>query len=442
MAATKVALMLCDQDEAERLESLTSSSLQGGLATTRSTKWQGGYHLTFMVVPGLDGPAIDYVGRASRDRRVSTGKHLGEVNLKRGVVVDNVRRFRPGLPLSDVAARLRRPFTAAHLEYTTLPPIRGEAVLDAILGLRPSFLADIDSIMSSGPLQLPLVGHDGDMLLFHREAVGGALAMSGFSRDVLAEARLEPERLEGAAVPFLKALPRTPHEDVLIGHDSRHFRAWSNYVTSSADWRVFEQRGQRLFIGNVDTYPEETKLGVDLIYYHEDRGAFILVQYKKLERARNKKGDWGYRPNTKMRDQLERMKAVDDVCEKLAKGTDDFRLYPGPTWIKLCEGVDHLPTGSDLVAGMYLPRKYFAELCERLDGQGERNGTVFAYYNVPRYLTNTMFSDLVADGWIGSTGVGSEVIGEQINISRQKGHDVLLAVLQGEKPYQGSGRSR
>jgi hypothetical protein len=87
---------------------------------------------------------------------------------------------------------------------------------------------------------------------------------------------------------------------------------------------------------------------------------------------------------------------------------------------------------ADLIPGMYLARAHFEGLLETR--KGPRGGTHIAYENVPRHLNNTMFIDLVRDGWLGSRGPGTDEIRDLIQQSIQTGHAVMLGIQQQEPP--------
>jgi hypothetical protein len=152
-------------------------------------------------------------------------------------------------------------------------------------------------------------------------------------------------------------------------------------------------------------------LGVDLIYYQETRASLTLVQYKAMERDSD---DWYYRPASDghIAEQLDRMRAVDEKCLLSALPGDDYRLSAAPCWIKLCRSENVIPRTDELIRGMYLTRAYFERLKDDPETpcRGERGAVRFSYGTVPRYLDNTTFAQLVADGWIGSSGTATGLI--------------------------------
>lgn len=223
------------------------------------------------------------------------------------------------------------------------------------------------------------------------------------------------------------------------------FTIWADkYAVSFDDLESRYVRGeQQLYIADIDGEREEIALGVDLIYYQETRASLTLVQYKAVKRDGD---DWYYRPSgdRHISRQLDRMRAVDQKCLQSAAQDDDYRLSAAPCWIKLCRSDDVIPRTDELIRGMYLTRAYFERLKDDPDTpcRGNHGAVRFSYGTVPRYLDNTTFTQLVADGWIGSSGSGTSLIKEQIKASRAGNREPILAFASGEAPKARRTRER
>jgi hypothetical protein len=156
--------------------------------------------------------------------------------------------------------------------------------------------------------------------------------------------------------------------------------------------------------------------------------------------------DWYYLPSSDshITGQLDRMRAVDEKCLQSALPGDDYRLSAAPCWIKLCRSENVIPRTDELIRGMYLTRAYFQRLKDDPETpcRGERGAVRFSYGTVPRYLDNTTFAQLVADGWIGSSGTGTGLIKEQIEASRAGQREPILAFASGEVPKARRTRER
>ncbi|MEU1801398.1 hypothetical protein [Streptomyces sp. NPDC019937] len=240
-----------------------------------------------------------------------------------------------------------------------------------------------------------------------------------------------------ADVPFIARLQTRngpAHEDDLIAHDSRRFGDWlgpEDWLQRSA-WAGFRQGDQRLVIYNANRKAAEKTLGVDLIYYHETRDCFVLVQYKRMSKSGT--SEWRYYPSSdsNLTEQLERMREIDTECDKLRRDTDDYRLSAKPSWLKLCQGDSLMTDARTLTPGMYLAREHFDQLHKKIQDAGQPKS--FSRKTVERYLDNTEFTDLVAGGWVGTAGFGSEGVQRQLKLSLDGSREVVFAAVSGPSP--------
>ncbi|NUW43300.1 hypothetical protein [Nonomuraea rhodomycinica] len=348
----------------------------------------------------------------------------------REVEITSVRLLGEPLPMSQLHDNVP-PFVQRYLNSAVcLPDKAGQTLTSVLFLLRPA-LKDIVTELEEPDKPVQVRGPVGRALVQVRDAVGNALQMAGFGKELLGEWS-PPVDLEVSREGFLSQLPEgRAREDPLIIRDAERFVGWLREESPDVEWRAFRRGGQRLIIGNCNRQADETAMGVDLIYFHETRRSFVLVQYKRLERA---DGDWSYYPSRdrSLDRELDRMRAVDATCANVREG-DDYRLNSGPCWIKLCRSETTIPRTDELVQGMYLTRAYFERLRNSsgvLDGS--RKGIRFGYKTVPRYLDNTTFGQLVADGWIGSSGTGSDLIERQIKASREGKREIVFAAVTGE----------
>lgn len=158
-----------------------------------------------------------------------------------------------------------------------------------------------------------------------------------------------PQRWPGpGAVPptFTGMLEPTAIEDRHIEHDARTMPGWFPWQTPDLSWTVLRGFGQCLLVVNANRTPAERTLGVDIIYYNATRQSLIMVQYKKLDAARN----GFYYPNSDrtLPGELERMQKVDAFAARNRRPGDDYRLMPHPTWIKLCHPPAFIPHTADV----------------------------------------------------------------------------------------------
>jgi hypothetical protein len=106
--------------------------------------------------------------------------------------------------------------------------------------------------------------------------------------------------------------------------------------------------------------------------------------------------------------------------------SDPLRLIHTQSLVKLCKTERVNNDSTDLIKGMYLTRAQFSHLLDTREGP--RGGKVLTYDNVPRYLNNTMFTELLKDGWIGSSGVASDYVKQRIEEIEGANNALVLAV--------------
>jgi hypothetical protein len=133
---------------------------------------------------------------------------------------------------------------------------------------------------------------------------------------------------------------------------------------------------------------------------------------------------WGYRPDEQIVKQLQRMKEIDEECLKISN--DPLRLVGTPSMVKLCRTDRVNNDSTDLIKGMYLTRGQFSHLLDIC--KGPRGGTLLTYNNVPRYLNNTTFTDLLKDGWIGTSGVASDYVKQRMEEIEDTDRALVVAV--------------
>ena len=185
---------------------------------------------------------------------------------------------------------------------------------------------------------------------------------------------------------------------------------------------VFERKGERVTVINVNRHPVETTLGVDLIYYTHRYDAFALIQYKNFRREGS---GWVYRPDSQLEKELKRMRAV--PVTPWSGQPNDFRLTAEACFIKMCKPELAEPLAEGLIPGWYLPVTYWDALHLSGDTRGPREGEVITSETVGRYLNNSQFTDLVARGWLGSRGDASRWVATAVRLGLEEGKSIFLA---------------
>ena len=129
---------------------------------------------------------------------------------------------------------------------------------------------------------------------------------------------------------------------------------------------------------------------------------------------------WAGPNGSSLIDELARLDQIDRRCGATAQPEDDYWLAMQPTWWKFIQRRSTVPANAERVPGMYLPSPYIAGLRKSERLAGSQDGTVVNYETVPRYLDYTQFTDLVAGGWIGATGAGTQIVHDVIRQARRR----------------------
>ncbi|MER6527644.1 hypothetical protein [Streptomyces sp. NPDC001508] len=387
--------------------------------------WQG-RHITLIITGDTSGnPQVTWLARASKTRG-----HADD--LKRRIEVVAPYRLAKPIPwnsLIDAVPRRSQPYLARN---GALPDGVGKHVVDALTRLASDAASHLNRLRTESG-GIPVETRSDEILQQTRDATLSAVRMTGFDPDHITSWSLS----EDSSRSFIERLQQRDgpsHEDDMITHDAQRFRDWlgpEDWLSRSA-FTGFSEGEQRLVIYNANRKAAEETLGVDLIYFHETRNSFVLVQYKRMSRQGN--SEWKFYPNGdgNLQDQLERMRAIDAECAKLSQGSDDYRLNAQPSWLKLCHADSILPDARTLTPGMYLTREHFDQIYTKANLPGQVRA--FSRKTVERYFDNTEFTELVAGGWIGSSGYGSSGVQKQLEASLAGSREVVFAAVTGTPP--------
>lgn len=233
--------------------------------------------------------------------------------------------------------------------------------------------------------------------------------------------------------PYLAGLIPEPFESSLIDHDAR---ASVNDVGLFEDWQeadglrcdihvMHDSVGRRLEVANVNATPVESRLGTDLIYYHEQSHSFVLVQYKRVDPVGR-----SLTVDKRLLDQMDRLESVAGLSRPQRKPSD-WRLGGDPCFLKLAYWSEGRSASQQLARGMYLPLSYARILLEDDCTRGRGSSRILGPETVDRYLVATQFIDLVRHGLVGTVGTTVKEL-KDFSIQRaQGGTSVVMAVERG-----------
>lgn len=405
-----VAILEIDYRAESRFDSQASQGRPGEYTEARHrTEWEGAQpHVALILDRGRD---LKWLGRARGGRPVTT--------LDRVVSVTEVTSLDHPIRLDDLAPYIPARHRPMLLRRGILPARGGDAVISALLRLFPHLESRVAHLARPDLEKLPS-GRRGEVLNMERDALGLLLEITGLPRTTLRDwTEPAPES------PYLAGLPaRTPLEDAQIAYDLERFPGLLREPDARVEWRAFTDGRRRLLVMNANRTPVEHTLGVDVVYLNESQDCFVLVQYKRLQRSHASASSPAfYRPDANLADELERMRKIDQLCQGVSGA---FRLLSTPCWVKLTDPSPSVTNPTTLLKGMYFAREHFEELLA--SRRGPRGGVRISYDNVDRYMTNTVFTELVKDAWIGSRGTASADIRRLVRESLASGNALLVGV--------------
>lgn len=371
---------------------------------------------------GFEDGAITHLALGRRGVRAgSDRRRLNLVNL-----TALSTRIRHPAVLEKLPARFRQHVERRLSEGGLLPSGSFGAVVEAVRSLLPESNALLERFSERRrELIEGLSDKARNALAYQKETVATALALAGLDTAELGD--WQPQ--EDGAASFLDGLPQARlREDQMLVNDLQNFPGFDVVRTMQHGAAVFRKKNVRLTVVMANRHGLEEQTGADLIYRNESFGSFVFVQYKAME------DEWGsptFRlPNVQLEKELARMEAL---AAKLRECAPDgrlcgFRLTHNPFFLKFCPRIVFDPDSKSLIKGMYIPLEYW----RRLEGdpaiKGTKDGRAVTYDNVGRYFSNTSFADLIAGGWIGTTGAQTDFLDPLIREIVASGRTVTIAV--------------
>jgi hypothetical protein len=82
----------------------------------------------------------------------------------------------------------------------------------------------------------------------------------------------------------------------------------------------------------------------------------------------------------------------------------------------------------ELVGGLYLPLAYWKLLETSPEAKGKRGGIAIGYHNAGKWLTSTLFVDLMQRDWLGSARGASAVLREVLRSSLRLKRSTIVAL--------------
>lgn len=220
------------------------------------------------------------------------------------------------------------------------------------------------------------------------------------------------------------ALARVPLiEDAVIEHDARSIPGYRLVASDITGRAIFEKHGEKLEVFTANRRDLEHVFGVDLIYVNLTKNNMVMVQYKMLEpnRSTGEPTDWLYRPDSKMADEVLRMRRF---SRSHAPGPFEYRLNQEVFYLKFVKRNGALVDGAVIT-----PLDHYERLLKDPRCKGPRRAVRITYNTLGgRYMRETAFLDLLQSGYIGAYATTTSFVSDLVNAVLDRGRAVVAAV--------------
>jgi len=252
-----------------------------------------------------------------------------------------------------------------------------------------------------------------------RDALGSILRINNLEEE---KNKIIGWNIENISTPdFLKNLESiNVREDQLIIKDSRIFGDWQVINNDVHSVCTLSNKTNCVTIIYANRTRIESNMGVDLIYFDHINHSYIFVQYKRLA---EENGNYIYRP-TNDKNLNKELSLMENIEARLTKCLFDYRINDQVFYFKFCKERQEIYT-NDLSKGFYMPKDYFMLSSKLLKESG--NSVVISYDTITRYLTNTIFIDLIKSGLIGTKINDADLISDIIKESLSNNKSLILA---------------
>jgi hypothetical protein len=209
------------------------------------------------------------------------------------------------------------------------------------------------------------------------------------------------------------------YEDNVVHADASQLPGFDAIASDVTGRAVFRKGDERLVIYTANKLPLEKMLGVDLIYVNETRGNVIMVQYKMLEEDKKAKGDWHFRPDEQLRDEIARMQ-----IPAVQGTTSDYRLSRNPFFFKFVKRkiVD------DSHQSFLVSLDHLNHILASSASKGPRGGVRMSYDALAgTYLREADMVGLIRSGYVGTHEVETTSLATIIEAVARGNKAVVLA---------------
>jgi hypothetical protein len=408
--------------EPERTLRMADRLRHGGVVTQAFSlsDWRLDQREVLLLSLQSDSPSID--GMILLERMRGNG---GTETIKMRVI-DHVL-FEP-VGAGDVARILPLSSSISHLDkQILLEPETWERLITRLVHLRPEAANAILRMLKNRSAEPPPMDSSlrNERLLEQVDAIGLAVEIGGGERaGILRQTDLDRRGEARSAVDLFVNIPF--YETDFINHDTWVF---GQLLNASYRTMVFGgDRGSRIIVRVLDHTPLESAFGTDLLIYQQRYESVLLLQYKTMRQDGN---DMIYRANSQLDKQLAAMDVLERAIARIAvtdnHAMQQWRLHHGMAYIKFCEQVSLHCSDGKLVPGMILAAEHLRGFLEGGMARGVRGGRIVSRNYCPRHLSNTQFTDLASNGWIGCTDQGAAALDRITHELRSRELPAILA---------------
>jgi hypothetical protein len=410
----------------KRFKELENDQLPTGRCSQGIREIPGGMLRKWMLCfIGTRRGQIAYVSRSVVRYSAESGKERLDIwnleALPAPVAISTIKKKLKG----KQAWRARKALDGGHISASAF-----EAIMDALRDTDQNAFAVANSLVDRTPASLdPMPTRGRTNWAYQRDAVVTSLEIAGIPKDHLHIApQVTDDSAEGARSIFDSEEHVTTIEDLAILQDlDAGGEGWEYIKRQRYPAKLFVYNETKLTVILANKLSIEHQLGVDLVYVNETLKAVVFVQYKMF---RGVDGEDGYRPEKNLANEINRM---DALAAALAKAGHDescngYRFGSDPFFMKFCKKLlTHEDSGH--VPGMYVPLSFWKRLINSPAARGRNNGSVvYPETFQRRYFTPTHFIDMVGRGWIGTTGLQTEMIVPYLKTAIEGKKTVVLAV--------------
>lgn len=350
-----------------------------------------------------------YLATVTRKIAVSTFDSRLTIKKLRPITSPSLQEL--GDKLTD--ARMKRVFIErmpAEGDFSNLSPKLSAHVIETLAAYSENKAA-LDTALS----QLPMLRQVPNTNWAQEDAIQIAMDVFGMRGN----AAPDEVALKQGVSSGLSLIGAYLYEDNVVHSDASHLTGFDAIASDVTGRAIFKKGDERLVIYTANKLPLEKMLGVDLIYINETRGNVVMVQYKMLEEKKKAKGDWHFRPDQQLRDEIARMK-IPEVQAALK----DYRLSRNPFFFKFVKRKIVDDSHQSFVVSL----DHLNHILASPVAKGPKGGVRMSYDALDgTYLREADMIGLIRSGYVGTHGAETTALGTIIDAVAKGNKAVVLA---------------